>query len=185
MLAFLTSLKKTSKSLWIFQQGKALLQAWFLALTMLFWRNYRVQGHSCQRIKIATIVYFLFIQKLLTNLNVLALHYGGSFFLFVCFSRNDFFSDQWATFTFERLVKWIDLLINSLFNNESRIKMLDREIVKWQKELLYFYRCDNHFHNYFLFTLVNHLVQRREKSASYWRKIHNETRQDLANSSFT
>ena len=43
-------------------------------------------------------------------------------------------------------MKWIDLLINSLFNNDSQIKMLDRQIVKWQKELLYFYRCDNHFH---------------------------------------
>ena len=50
---------------------------------MLLWRNYRIQGHSCQRTKIATIVYFLVVQKLLTNLNVLAVHYGGSFFLFV------------------------------------------------------------------------------------------------------
>ena len=50
---------------------------------MLLWRNYNIQGHSCQRIKIATVVYFRVVQKLLTNLNVLALHYGGSFFLFV------------------------------------------------------------------------------------------------------
>ena len=54
------------------------------------------------------IVFLLVVQKLnVTNLNVLALLYG-SFFLFVCFSRNDYYSDEWATFTFDSLVKWID-----------------------------------------------------------------------------
>ena len=102
-----------------------------------------------KELKIATIVFFLVVQKLLTNLNVLALLYG-CVFLFGCSSRNDFFSDQWATFTFDSLVKWIDLLTNSLFNSESQIKMVDRQIVKWQNEL---------FH----FALLNYLVQRREK----------------------
>ena len=56
--------------------------------------------------KKVTIVFLLVVQKLLTNLNVLTLLYG-SFFLFVCFSRNDYYSDEWATFTFDSLVKWI------------------------------------------------------------------------------
>ena len=57
--------------------------------------------------KKVTIVFLLVVQKLVTNLNVLTLLYG-SFFLFVCCSRNDYYSDQWATFTFDSLVKWID-----------------------------------------------------------------------------
>ena len=57
--------------------------------------------------KKVTIVFLVVVQKLLTDLNVLTLLYG-SFFLFVCLSRNDYYSDQWGTFTFDSLVKWID-----------------------------------------------------------------------------
>ena len=54
------------------------------------------------------LVFFLVVQKLLTNLrNYWPCIMEVSFFLFV-FSRNDYYSDQWATFTFDSLVKWID-----------------------------------------------------------------------------
>ena len=75
---------------------------------MLLWLNYRIRVYTGQRIGLEkeTIAFFLVVQKLLTN--VLSPAELWNFFP-LC-----------ATFTFDSLVKWIDILIHSLFHSKSK-----------------------------------------------------------------